>query len=144
MHKKKQFINSSVFVILQSTHEVEWRIWNGMIDCITSCIAGLLQRAPSADNTQAQSRTNPSGSPNRRNNNNRTFFFQNFDSKQDFDVDSSSNYLLQEENRATNIELQRQEQIEKYTSQALLYKQPINASKTNNTKDEIPLECVMW
>jgi hypothetical protein len=62
------------------------------------------------------------------------------------DIDSSSNYLLYEDNAA--VELQRQEQIQRYTRDDLLYKQPKTINVDNNIGDnsigvDVP-ECVMW
>jgi hypothetical protein len=111
-----------------------------MIDCISTCIAGLLHTSEES----SQSRNHSTGSPNHRDNS--QSIFRSFDDSK-HDIDSSSNsshYLLDQEDRAS-IELERQEHIQRYTSDDLLYKQPIDNNNTKDTKDgsRAP-ECVMW
>lgn len=122
-------------------HRRQDRHWYDMIDCISTCIAALFQTTPDPPPEES----GPCRSPIHRNNSRRSIFRSCEDSKQsDLDVDSSSNYLLMCEEEQQHIELQRREQIERYTSRELLYKQPKDLVQANITKEEIPLECVMW
>lgn len=111
----------------------------GMIDCITACFEGLFL---SNEDSPPSPRPRRRGTPSSRSSNRSATYNPFTVFKEDSDIDSSSNHLLHEDRAA--IELQRQEQIEKYTHRDLLYKQPVNTGADTSNIDNDEPECVMW
>mmetsp|Transcript_23195 Transcript_23195/g.39263 ORF Transcript_23195/g.39263 Transcript_23195/m.39263 type:complete len:166 (+) Transcript_23195:114-611(+) len=109
-----------------------------MIDCITACFEGLFL---SNEDSPPSPRPRRRGTPSSRSSNRSATYNPFTVFKEDSDIDSSSNHLLHEDRAA--IELQRQEQIEKYTHRDLLYKQPVDTGADTSNIDNDEPECVM-